>query len=70
MFLAVLDRIIRLQGLDAPQRIELRTPQAEELQRVVDSLKSLTQQARPLEGDIFAEVVEDEEDDDGQQTVG
>ena len=55
MLLRYLDRIIRLQGLDAPQVVTLVTPGVAEFEAVVSRLAAISAGDGPEEGDIFEE---------------
>lgn len=55
MFLRYMDRIIRVQGLDAPQVVSLVTPGVAEFEEVVSRLALAATGAGAEEGDIFAE---------------
>lgn len=63
-FRAVLDRIIKLQGLDAPEQIDVHIPGVEEFNAIVTNLRTLTQGAGPAEGDIFGDYDEIDDDDE------
>ncbi len=68
--LAVNDRMIRLDGLDAPARLELHTPEAAELDALVRGLVARSQGQRQIEGDPFGDDELDEiviEDDDADE---
>ena len=55
MFLRYMDRIIRVQGLDAPQVVSLVTPGVAEFEEVVSRLALAATGAGAEEGDIFEE---------------
>lgn len=59
--IGVTDRLIRLDGLDAPQRVELRVPEAAEFDQVVRQLVITQGGELAIEGDPFAEDVVDAE---------
>lgn len=66
MYLSVVDRLIRLDGLDAPQRVEFRIPEAAEFDSVVRTMVleaggQLAIEADPFEVEdiVDAEVVDD-----------
>lgn len=69
--LSVLDRIAKLHGLDAPQRLELVNPGAEEFERVLAEMRKATERGA-IEPDIFElEEIQgewEEGDDDGDDT--
>lgn len=67
MYLRFLDRLIRLQGLDAPQVMALVSPKSVEFEEVVGLLVAATRGEAASEADIFSddEVVYYEPDDDG-----
>lgn len=56
---AVAQRAAALDGLDAPTKVELQSPDAIEFRAVVMAMRALTGQQAAIEGDIFAEVVDD-----------
>ena len=73
--LSVLDRIAKLEGLDAPQRHVIYNPDAVEFDVTVKGLLAQTEQQRAQETDPFeieyAEVVEAEEGElDGEDEAG
>lgn len=73
MFLAVVDRIIKLQGIDAPTQIELHTPETAEFEAVIRSLTKITNAGATQEGDIFVENedgVFESSDDEEEKTDG
>lgn len=53
MMLGVVDRQIKLNGLDAPQ-IHLINPGDDELTKYVDAMADVMGATKPIEGDIFA----------------
>lgn len=62
VFLRYVDRLIRLQGLDAPQVVSLITPDVAELENFVATVLAQSGQKQLEEGDIFdAEIVEDDD---------
>lgn len=62
--LSVLDRIAKLHGLDAPQRLELVNPGAEEFERVLAAMRRSSDRGEP-EPDIFELEVLDAEWEEG-----
>jgi hypothetical protein len=52
--LSVVDRWVKLHGLDAPQRLALVNPSSEEFERVVGTMISLSPNQGAIEADIFA----------------
>lgn len=52
--LSVIDRKIKLHGIDAPQMITVVDPTAEEFERVVTHMMDQVRTDDPVEGDIFA----------------
>jgi hypothetical protein len=63
-YLAVLDRMIKLHGLDAPTQLQFVDPKTEEFARVVEMVARATGEQIPIEGDIEdAEIVEGNPDD-------
>lgn len=54
-YLRTLDRLIRLQGLDAPQVLQLVTPSVQEMESVIAALTKQANGEADEEGDIFAE---------------
>lgn len=70
---SVLDRIIKLHGLDAPQRLELINPGAEEFERVLGQMRKMVTSEEGAEPDIFTLEPLDadwEEGDDGGTETG
>lgn len=59
MYLRYLDRLIKLQGLDAPQVTMLVTPGVQEFENIVQGITSQLRGIQAAEADIF------EESDDG-----
>jgi hypothetical protein len=55
---------IKLYGLQAPTRVEIQTPAAQEFAAVVGQLVELAKGPSAIEGDIFADVIEDDEDEE------
>jgi AraC-like DNA-binding protein len=51
---AVLERHARLDGLDAPSQVEVRSPESEQFQAFVDAAARGMGLALPAEADIFA----------------
>lgn len=51
--LSVVDRWVKLHGLDAPQRVALITPASEEFERVVSLMMSASPVRTAAEADIF-----------------
>lgn len=60
-FRAATNDWIKLYGLQAPTRLEIQTPGAMELAAVVGSLVEAARGPQAIEGDIFADVIEDDE---------
>jgi hypothetical protein len=58
LHLSIIDRIIKLQGIDAPTQIELRTPDAIEFEKVIAGLNKISREGQAEEGDIFTENAE------------
>lgn len=53
-FLAVTDRLAKLDGLDAPVKVEVRNPDAEEFEAVIHQMERLVGRPMSIEGDPFA----------------
>lgn len=67
IYLSIVDRIIKLKGLDAPTQIELHSPDAIEFERVIRGLAAITREGQAEEGDIFVENEDGVFEGDGAQ---
>lgn len=61
---AVAQRAAQLDGLDEPTRMELRTPEAAEMEALVRAMLAASGGPREIEGDPFSDPDEDIEDAD------
>jgi len=63
-YLAVLDRAIKLHGLDAPTQLQFVDPKTEEFARIIEMVARAQGEHVPIEGDIEDAVIVEGDPDD------